>query len=270
MHIDDLIAASKKYINRQGQENSELIIGKDWGQGRTAYGGISAALIYVAIKEKVTEDRLLRSFSCNFIGPLVCGEAFDIEVEVLRQGKNATQVMAKAMQNGNVCALVQACFGVPRQSKIRVENNDRHEMPLPKNAQLVPRTPKMTPEFLQHFDIAMQDGGLPFTGSNKSHLHGWMRFSEAPQQLKDIHLIALIDAWPATTLQMLSSPAPASSMSWNLEFIHPQQVLEAGDWLAYQSHTRQSAQRYGHTEANIWNAQGELLAISRQTVAVFD
>lgn len=270
MHIDDLISASKKYINGQKQEECGLIIGQDWAQGRTAYGGISAALIYAAIKEKITDDRLLRSFTCNFVGPLTCEEPFDIEVEVLRQGKNATQVLAKAMQDGNVCALVQACFGVARKSKVKVENHDKHDMSLPKKAKFLPQIPMVTPKFLQHLDLAIEDGGLPFTGSKKSHLHGWMRFSKAPREITDIHLIALIDAWPPTPLQMLRWPAPASSMSWNVEFIHPHQHFQASDWLAYQSHTRQAADGYAHTEANIWDAQGELVAISRQTVAVFD
>ncbi|MFT4994665.1 MAG: acyl-CoA thioesterase, partial [Paraglaciecola sp.] len=79
MHIDDLILASKKYINAQQQEKSELIVGKDWAQGRTAYGGITAALIYTAIKENVTKDRLLRSFTCNFIAPVSCEAHLEIE-----------------------------------------------------------------------------------------------------------------------------------------------------------------------------------------------
>jgi acyl-CoA thioesterase II len=269
MHIDELISQTKQYMNAE-QGKSPLIISKDWAQGRTAYGGVSAALIYAAIKEKVSEDRLLRSFTCNFIGPLSCDQPFDIEVEILRQGKNATQVLAKAIQEDKVCALVQACFGVARQSKIKVENLDTHQMSLPKKAKFFPQIPKVTPKFLRHLDLAIEDGGLPFTGSTKSHLHGWMRFSQSPKELTDTHLIALIDAWPPTTLQMLRWPAPASSMSWNVEFIHPHTNFKPDDWLAYQSNTRQAADGYAHTEANIWDAQGELIAISRQAVAVFD
>ena len=62
MHIDELISQTKQYMNAE-QGKSPLIISKDWAQGRTAYGGVSAALIYAAIKEKVSEDRLLRSFT---------------------------------------------------------------------------------------------------------------------------------------------------------------------------------------------------------------
>lgn len=269
MHIDDLISLTKDYIDRDDNKPT-LRIPNDWAQGRTAYGGITGALVYTAIQQKVTPDRLLRSFSCNFVGPISTDTPFDIEVDVLRQGKNVTQVVGKAIQDGRVSVMVQACFGVARCSKIRVENLDRHDMPRPTKANFLPQIPKITPKFLRHVDLAKQAGGLPFTGSKQSKIDGWMRFSKAPKEISDAHLIALIDGWPPTTLQMLKWPAPASTMSWNIEFIHPHQRFDPLDWFAYQVRTRQASDGYANTEANIWDAQGKLIAISRQTVAVFD
>jgi acyl-CoA thioesterase II len=269
MHIDELIDLTRQYINTE-ENRPMLSISKDWTQGRTAFGGISAAMIYTAIKEKVTEDRVLRSYTVNFVGPLNPDQPFDIEVEILRQGKNATQAIAKAIQDGKVAVLCQACFGVARESKIEVKNTDKHTMPFPQKANFLPQIPKVTPKFLRHLDLASIEGGLPFTGSKKSHIHGWMRFTKAPQKITDAHLIALIDAWPPTTLQMLRWPAPASTMCWNIDFIHPHVEVSPTDWFAYQAHTRQAAFGYGHTEANIWDSRGELVAISRQTVALFD
>ncbi|MFT4941089.1 MAG: acyl-CoA thioesterase [Paraglaciecola sp.] len=100
----------------------------------------------------------------------------------MRQGKNATQVLARAVQGDKSCALVQACFGIARTSKIRVENHDRHDMSIPTKAKFLPQIPKVTPKFLRHLDLAMDDGRLPFTGSKKSHIHGWMRFSKPRQK----------------------------------------------------------------------------------------
>jgi acyl-CoA thioesterase len=68
---------------------------------------------------------------------------------------------------------------------------------------------------------------------------------------------------------MLRLPAMASRMSWNLEFIRPHQKSSGSDWFAYQARTRQSADGYAHTEANILDKHGTLVAISRQVVAVF-
>jgi acyl-CoA thioesterase len=65
---------------------------------------------------------------------------------------------------------------------------------------------------------------------------------------------------------MLRLPVIASVMGWNLEFIHPHQKNSGSDWFAYQAQTRQSADGYAHTEVNIWDKHGTLVAISRQVV----
>ena len=269
MTIDSLIENTRNHVLKPDLFPSLYIPG-DWAQGRTAYGGVSAALAYVAMKEKVSPGRLMRSFNCNFVGPLTTDAPFTIEVEILREGKNASQALARIVQQDKVCVLCQASFGVPRTSKIEIQNNDRHTMSLPRKAKFIPYIPKVTPKFIRQFDLAIDKGALPFTGSKEHVIHGWMRFKKASENITDAHLICMIDAWPPTVLQKLRWPAPASTMSWNVEFIHPHSELNPEDWFAYQADTRQAADGYAHTEANIWDAKGELIAISRQAVAIFD
>ncbi|WP_026374704.1 acyl-CoA thioesterase [Aestuariibacter salexigens] len=268
MHIDELL--SQLSHSAQAEGPAVMTIDKSWTQGRTAFGGISAALTYASMKNKVAEGRVLRSFSCNFVGPLGADTPFEIHATMLREGKNVSQVTGEIRQDGKTCLMAQACFGEGRESKIRVENQDTHNMQVPAKPKFLPYIPKVTPKFLKHVDLAIVHGGLPFTNSKVSDVHGWMRFKKPPQTVTDAHLIALIDAWPPTILQMLRWPSPASTVSWNIEFIHPHAPVEPTDWFAYQAHTRQAAEGYGHTEANIWDARGELVALSRQTVAVFD
>lgn len=267
MHIDELLALAQTH---KTNPNLLLTIPSGWSQGRTVYGGLSAGLLYAAAREYVADGRVMRSNSTNFVGPLLVDQAFTINVEIVREGKNVSQIMARAIQDSKTCVVSQICFGNARESKISVPNNDTHSMTLPKRANFIPPIPKVTPKFLKHFDLFTQEGGLPFTGRETSHIHGWMRFTKSPSIFTDAHLVSIIDAWPPTVLQMLKWPAPASSVSWNLEFIHPHRPISGDDWLAYQAHTRQAANGYGHTEANIWDQQGELIAVSRQTVAIFD
>jgi acyl-CoA thioesterase len=56
-----------------------------------------------------------------------------------------------------------------------------------------------------------------------------------------------------------------------LEFrVYPPTSKNSGsDWFVYQVQTRQSADGYKHTQANIWDKHGTLVAINRQVVAVF-
>lgn len=269
MNIDKLLSdASTHSLNKSTLP--ELTISKDWTQGRTAFGGLSAAMTYAAIKQNVADDRVMRSFNCSFVGPLEAEKGFHIDTEILRQGKNATQVVGRAIQDGKVALHCQVCFGVARESKVSVASTDSHSMDIPKKPKFIPQIPKVTPKFLRHFDLAIDEGGLPFTGSKKSIIDGWMRYKKQPEQITDAHLIGLIDAWPPTVLQLLKWPAPASTMAWNVEFLHPHKQFEPTDWFAYRASTRQAGEGYAHTEANIWDQQGQLVAISRQTVGVFD
>ncbi|RDV27471.1 thioesterase family protein [Alteromonas aestuariivivens] len=271
MKIDELLALPEpEHINEHQWQFDNVTITGDWSQGRTAFGGISAGILYQAARHGIREDRVLRSFNTNFIGPLEVDMPFSVRAQLLREGSNVSQVMVQAIQKGKVCVMSQACFGLARRSKIQVENRDTHSMPLPVKAKFIPQIPKVTPKFLRHFDLAIDDGGIPFTGRSKSHYHGFMRFKDAPQAIGDGHIITMIDAWPPTLLQMMRFPAPASTVSWNLEFIHPHRPVTGADWFAYQAHTRQAADGYGHTEATIWDKDGEVIALSRQTVAIFD
>lgn len=267
MNIDHYLALAQ---TQKCNPSQEFIISKEWSQGRTVYGGVSAAMLYSSAKPYIEEGRVLRSMSTNFVGPLIAGEAFSISVEIVRSGKNVSQLQSRAIQKGKVCVLSQLCFAAGRASKVVVANTDNHNLSLPTKAKYFPPIPKLVPSFLKHFDLCIQEGGAPFLGSKSSHYHGWMRYKNAPLEINEAHIIGLIDVWPPTLLQMLKWPAPASTISWNLEFIYPHREILATDWFAYKAETRQASGGYGHTEATIWDAHGEVVALSRQTVAIFD
>ena len=267
MHIDHYLNLAQQHTQNPQQQ---FIISKKWSQGRTVYGGLSAGMLYSCAKSHVESTRVLRSMSTNFVGPLFSEQPFTITVEVVRAGKNVSQIQARAIQEGKVCVLSQLCFGEGRSSKVKVLNNDEHGLSMPVKAKYIPQIPKITPSFLRHFDLAINEGGMPFLGGKGSHYSGWMRYKNPPLSVSDAHVVSIIDAWPPTLLQMLKFPAPVSTVSWNLEFIYPHSHIAPTDWLAYKVKTRQASDGYGHTEATIWDAQGEVIALSRQTVAVFD
>ena len=120
----------------------------------------------------------------------------------------------------------------------------------------------MVPNFLRHFQFNVQDGKFPFSGSDKDHLYGWVRYKQAPEHFGFAHLIGILDAWPPTVLQIPRKPTAASTISWNIEFIQPQNLPAPDQWIAFQDNTRQASHGYSHTDANIWNENGELIALS--------
>jgi acyl-CoA thioesterase len=81
--------------------------------------------------------------------------------------------------------------------------------------------------------------------------------------------VALIDAWPPAILPLIKKLAPASSMTWSIQFAQPIPAFNNG-WHLYRATIDQAAHGYGQTHAEIWNAHGQLIAVSSQLVAVFD
>lgn len=263
MHIDKILDLAKT-------EASEVIIPKSWGQGRTTFGGLSAALVYEKIRQHVDSERVLRSMTTNFVGPLYTDKAFTIDVKVIREGKNTSVVEARLKQDDKVALIILTCFGLHRDSNIRVDAQCPIEFRQAKRSSIPFHIPKLMPAFLKHISLDIVEGGMPYSGKDQSNYAGWMRFKKKPNKITDAHIITLIDAWPPSVLQMVKGIKPASTLSWNLEFIHPHAPLEADEWLAYKSYTRQAGDGYAHTEANVWNNKGDLIAISRQVVTIFD
>jgi acyl-CoA thioesterase len=241
----------------------------NWCQGRTAFGGLSAAMLYVAMKNRIGNERDILSLTTNFVGPLIADEPFDITVEVLCEGKSASQVEARAIQNGKVCVIALGSFAIRRSSNITVHNHAKCLLNPVDDNKLMPYIEGITPAFFQHMNFNIKRGEMPFTASANNELAGWMRLKELPDKLTIAHILALTDAWPPTPLQMYNQPAPASSMSWYIEFL-PHQPLEHNAWLAFEAFTHQASDSYAFEEANIYSQAGELVAMSRQTVALFN
>ncbi len=267
MNFDDIIAQTHAHM---AGDLAHVQIDKSWSQGRSVYGGISSAVLFASLQATIEDERPIRTLNVNFVGPLLCDEPFIIKHVELRVGRNVSQLMAMAEQNGKNCVVLQACFAKSRESKVTVPNCDLHDFTMPSKRTFIPNIPKVTPKFLRQFDLSIQDGGIPFTGKKTSHYSGWFKFKQPQTQFNMVSLICLMDAFPPTLIQLLKWPAPASTINWNVEFLTTDVNYAPNAWFAYHDITRHAQDGYGITEANVWDESGQLIAISRQRVGVFD
>lgn len=265
------------YYYNQVKSKGELILDPTWGQGKTTYGGMSAALGLAAIERDLTSqgDDLapLRSLSIHFCGALNTETKFSTETRVLKAGRSVIHAMAEIHQNDAIATTVTACYGAGRESDVTV-TPEKRTLSEPGSGQRLPFIQGMTPEFVKHIDFSYVSGGLPFSNSQHDHIHGWMRFNDCQADLSEVHLVALIDAWPPTTLQKLKRVAPCASITWSLEIVTPIAALKkpiAGDdWLYYEADIVEAHDGYAHTTARIYTYDGTLIALSRQLVVVYD
>ena len=249
----------------------DVTITPDWGQGRASFGGLMVALQYEAMRAQVPAGRALRSLAVTFVGPAEPGVSISFEVEVLREGKAVSQVLGRAVQNGQVVTLVQGSFGAPRESVINLEGVPAPQIKAPEDSPLLPYIKGVTPEFMRHMSMAWAVGALPFTGRGTREMGGWVRFAGdvKDEPLTETHLLALVDTWPPALLPLLSKPTAGSTLTWTIEFVQPLPQVSTLEWCQYLAVIEHARDGYGHVAANLWAPNGELVAISRQTVAVF-
>lgn len=248
-----------------------VVVPASWGQGRAVFGGMVAALAYEAMRTKVQAGRPVRSLAISFVGPLEPEVPASFEAEVLREGKAVSQMFARVVQKGQVVALVQGSFGASRASSINVEAEPAPEMKGPEACQELPFIPGVMPEFTRHLAMRWGVGGMPFTGSRERDMGGWVRFRGDVERepVSEVHLLALVDAWPPATMPQLSAPAPGSTLTWTIEFVQPVPQLDTHDWCKYRARVEHARDGYGHAAAALWTPAGELVALSRQTVVAF-
>ncbi|HBX54654.1 acyl-CoA thioesterase [Pseudomonas sp. UBA2684] len=248
-----------------------VVIPAVWGQGRASFGGLMAALVYETMRAQVPAGRPVRSLAITFVGPAAPDVPVSFQVEVLREGKAVSQVLGRALQNGEVVTLVQGSFGAARESVITVAAEPAPQIAPVEACQELPYIRNVTPEFTRYLAMRWGIGGMPFTNNTSREMGGWVRLrdeSEA-QPVNEAHLLTLVDAWPPAVLPHLRSPAPGSSLTWTIEFMQPLAELSTLDWCLYRAQIEHARDGYGHIAAALWTPTGELLALSRQTVTVF-
>ncbi|UVE19345.1 thioesterase family protein [Pseudomonas sp. LS44] len=250
---------------------SSVVVPGSWGQGRAGFGGLAAALVYEAMRARVPAERPVRSLAITFVGPLTVDVPVSFEVEVLREGKAVSQVLGRAVQDGQVVTLVQGSFGGSRESVIDVPAEPAPQMRPAAECSELPYLKGVTPEFTQHLAMRWAVGGMPFSNVANRQMGGWVRFRTESEDrpVDEADLLALVDAWPPALLQFLSARAPGSSLTWTIEFVQPVPTVSTFDWCQYLADIDYARDGYGHVAAKLWSPSGELVAISRQTVTVF-
>ncbi len=246
-------------------------IPEGWLQGRTLYGGLVAGMMMHKAQHHIkAENKQLLSCSITFVGP-VQASAVKLTVEVLRQGKSVTSIEVRVWQNDAVQSILVASFGSARSSKITVAQQP--EAPDFLATEQLPRLPNLdlAPECFTQFEIAWANGHAPFSASPVPDFSGWFRFDPKKHNnrvMSEADLLMLADIWPPGVLPMFDQVAPASSLTWHMTLLRPMQY-QLHDWFKYRVHTEFAADGYSTEQAQIWDAENRLIALSRQTVTIF-
>lgn len=237
----------------------------NWFQGRTAYGGLSAALALQAVLAQPDgEMPSLRSAQITYIAPMADGLTF--QVQALRQGKSASSVAVDCLVDGSIALRAAFIFANARQSRYHHELTVRPEVRAPESYAPPPSKAPL-PIFFSNFDIRFVSAAVPGSGSDTPELLAWVRLREAAGVAPQVALLALGDCLPPATMACFTEPAPISSMNWTVDFV--QQPADTTGWFLLRSRSLHAGEGYSYQLMEVWNEAGKLVMIGSQTVAIF-
>jgi acyl-CoA thioesterase len=237
----------------------------DWLQGRTAYGGLSAALCLAATLRAMPGLAPLRSAQFAFIGPAT--GALRITPFVLRQGKSAVFAGVDLAGDSGLAVRATLCFGAER---LLPDAYGGLEFPAVRSADDYPPfySFENRPNFMDHFDGRLAGGGAPLSGSRRPEMLVWLRHRDSGVSDDLVRLIALADALPPAAFAYFDSSRPISTMTWSIDMLDATPSSTSGWWLV-QGIAETIEQGYSAQTTQIWNPDGRPVLCARQTIAIF-
>ena len=239
-------------------------VSEDWLQGRSVFGGLQVALTIKAMEHELTNLMPLRTIQASFLAPVSAG-SLSIQVKPIRQGNNTRHMEARIVDGEETLCLIIGIFGNPRESVVSVTPE---APPLPdKKPFPFPYIPNMTPAFTQHFTVNWRQGFLPFSGREQNTIQVDIKL-ETNGNADASYIAALADFMPPVALSYLKQPAPASSLTWMLEFFCEQPEATDQPWRIA---AQMDAAAHGYTSQSmlIIGPSGKPVALSRQSMVVF-
>lgn len=253
--IADILAAAEPI-----ETGFRTAIPEDWKQGRTAYGGLSAALALHAAMQAEPDLPPLRSAQIAFIGPL----SGDVTVTAtkLRRGRNAAFIQSDLVSEAGLGFRATFVFMAPLASALAHDEAPRATRPPPAPDAKLYTGPDGF--FTGNFDfLDLKD---------RTAAAEWLRWARLRSR-EGLHpmveLMAIGDALPPAAFKLVGDrQAPLSSLNWQINFLTAEPATQDGWWLLHAA-ADTARDGYSSQRMTIWNAEGDPIAEAMQAVAIF-
>jgi len=257
---------------QEGNSPHTVHIPDNWLQGRTAFGGLTAALGVNAMMRQNPSGAPLKSLLVSFVGPLGAGAA-TIDTKILRRGKSVTQIVADVKTGTQTAAHIVGTFGTGRNTSQQhvpaYSHADQNRLDFPPMDTAALAQADIIPAFLANFDIHWNGKGIPQSGTKDAHLGKWVQLKENMRDYMAERLVMLADVPPPLMMSHYTDPIMASSLTWSLEFLQPPADI-VGDWHYLDYRLEAAAEGYSVQSGLIFDESGTLVAMSRQNMVYFE
>ena len=235
----------------------------DWMQGRTLYGGASALVGYTMAIRAFPDLPPLRAAQIGFVAPL--GEEISLSAEIVRQGRNVTQVRSEIRNEKGVALTAFWLFAAERET----------------NAHRVADAPENWPGDPEDNAVAMEGQGPSFIQNNfevrfgqpKGEDHGatirrWARLTEDHDLDPVSKLVLMGDVMPPGAMRVMQRMGPISSINWSFNVLDPETRSEGG-WYLAENASSHADNGYSSERLRMWDREGRQVIDGLQCVAVF-
>ena len=240
---------------------------ENWKQGRTAFGGITTALLAAAIGNDHPDLPPLRTIQVNFVGPAV--DRLSVRHEMLRQGKNNVTFRAELDSELGAGTHGYLTYGVNRTMQNELDY-PRLDIPVqPEDAEPYHTDLKGAPSFISNMDRRHISGPRFLDGSDNPDILMWGRLADPESRDKGLlPLLVLADLPPAALTAVREPIRAVSSTNWSLSLLTDDLTTRDGWWLM-RSATRFIKDGYSSQLIQVWNSDGRRVMDAMQMQAIF-
>ncbi len=233
-----------------------------WMQGRTLFGGASAALVLAAARKALPELPPFRAAQVGFVAPV--GESVSFAVEIVRQGRNVTQVRSDIHADGKLALTALMLFGDTREPNALhpADKADPWPGPPEDNEDLGPGPSNF---FTQNLEIRRAQDER---GPGVPKVRRWVRLREREGLDDVIQAIVMGDAMPPGSMRAMRRQGPMSSINWSFNLLDPTARTRDG-WFLTESASDHADHGYSSERLRLWNADGEQVLAGMQAAAIF-
>jgi acyl-CoA thioesterase len=205
----------------------------------------------------------LRAAQIAFVAPV--GEAIELSAEIVRRGRNVTQVRSEIRSMGGLALSAFWLFGEAREVNALVPATRPDNWPGPPEDNAVVTNP-FAPRFVQrNFELRY---GQPKDTKRSATVRRWARLTEAHDLDPVSTLILMGDVMPPGAMRAMQRPGPISSINWSFNVLDPQGRSRDG-WYLAENASQHANSGYSSERLRLWDAEGRQVLDGIQCVAVF-
>jgi acyl-CoA thioesterase len=258
-----------------------------WSAPVQPQGGVTTALALRAAERTLGRDDLVvRSLFTLFAGQVPAG-GVDVEVEVIRDGRSASQVRStvRPVEGDGAGHVVLATFAAEQHGPIRYAASTPPAAPPPEQcvdrwATEGPEHPELTgprPTFFDHFDTRFVTGHVPWDPpwdtQRDVDVVSWMRWHDTPRDaggaVSPLALVLPCDTMPGAVFERHGKddrPFRVPSVDLVVQIFDTDLGREG--WMLRRNTTRWAGAGLAQAELEIFSADGRPLAFATQMMHV--